>query len=151
MQLEARGREFKHCFDLFPGDSRKPLDELIDGCSVFQILEQGPYRNPRVRKHPRAAHLLRVALDRSAFFPRTREPVPPNDYGIRKLYARTYIRVNGLRVHNRPPHGTPEQGRPFGSYTAGQPCRHRHYTGNEHTVLGVARHSETLEEFVVYG
>ena len=30
------------------------------------------------------------------------------------------------------------------------PGRYRHYKGNEYTVLGVARHSETLEEFVVY-
>jgi hypothetical protein len=28
--------------------------------------------------------------------------------------------------------------------------RYRHYKGNDYTVLGVARHSETLEEFVVY-
>ena len=28
--------------------------------------------------------------------------------------------------------------------------RYRHYTGNEYTVLGVARHSETLEEMVIY-
>ena len=28
--------------------------------------------------------------------------------------------------------------------------RYRHYKGNEYTVLGVARHSETLEEMVVY-
>jgi hypothetical protein len=28
--------------------------------------------------------------------------------------------------------------------------RYRHYKGNEYTVLGVARHSETLEELVVY-
>lgn len=31
-----------------------------------------------------------------------------------------------------------------------QPGRYRHYKGNEYTVLGVARHSETLEEVVVY-
>lgn len=31
-----------------------------------------------------------------------------------------------------------------------QPGRYRHYKGNEYTVLGVARHSETEEEFVVY-
>jgi cupin 2 domain-containing protein len=30
------------------------------------------------------------------------------------------------------------------------PGRYRHYKGNEYSVLGVARHSETLEEFVVY-
>ena len=30
------------------------------------------------------------------------------------------------------------------------PGRHRHYKGNEYTVLGLARHSETLEELVVY-
>jgi hypothetical protein len=28
--------------------------------------------------------------------------------------------------------------------------RYRHYKGNEYTVLGVARHSETLEWLVVY-
>ena len=31
-----------------------------------------------------------------------------------------------------------------------QPGRYRHYKGNEYTVLGVARHSETLDELVVY-
>ena len=30
------------------------------------------------------------------------------------------------------------------------PGRYRHYKGNEYTVLGVARHSETLEQLVVY-
>jgi hypothetical protein len=30
------------------------------------------------------------------------------------------------------------------------PGRYRHYKGNEYTVLGVARHSETMEELVVY-
>jgi hypothetical protein len=30
------------------------------------------------------------------------------------------------------------------------PGRYRHYKGREYTVLGVARHSESLEEFVVY-
>ena len=30
------------------------------------------------------------------------------------------------------------------------PGRYRHPKGNEYTVLGVARHSETLEELIVY-
>ena len=30
------------------------------------------------------------------------------------------------------------------------PGRYRHYKGNEYTVIGMARHSETLEEQVVY-
>ncbi len=30
------------------------------------------------------------------------------------------------------------------------PGRYRHYKGREYTVLGVARHSETAEELVVY-
>jgi hypothetical protein len=34
--------------------------------------------------------------------------------------------------------------------TAIRPGRYRHYKGKEYTVLGVARHSETLEELVVY-
>lgn len=28
--------------------------------------------------------------------------------------------------------------------------KYRHYKGNEYEVLGVARHSETLEELVIY-
>ena len=31
-----------------------------------------------------------------------------------------------------------------------RPGRYRHYKGHEYTVLDVARHSETLEELVVY-
>lgn len=31
-----------------------------------------------------------------------------------------------------------------------RPGRYRHYKGNEYTVVGVARHSETLEDMVVY-
>jgi hypothetical protein len=34
--------------------------------------------------------------------------------------------------------------------SAVQPGRYRHYKGNEYTVLGVALHSETHEELVVY-
>ena len=30
------------------------------------------------------------------------------------------------------------------------PGRYRHYKGREYTVVGIARHSETLEELVVY-
>ena len=35
-------------------------------------------------------------------------------------------------------------------YTMIQPGRYRHYKGNDYDVLGVAKHSETDEEFVVY-
>jgi hypothetical protein len=31
-----------------------------------------------------------------------------------------------------------------------RPGRYQHYKGNDYEVLGVARHSETEEEFVVY-
>lgn len=31
-----------------------------------------------------------------------------------------------------------------------RPGRYQHYKGNDYTVIGVARHSETLEEVVVY-
>jgi hypothetical protein len=31
-----------------------------------------------------------------------------------------------------------------------RPGRYRHYKGNEYEVLGIAKHSETLEELVVY-
>lgn len=31
-----------------------------------------------------------------------------------------------------------------------RPGRYRHYKGNEYTVIGIARHSESQEELVVY-
>jgi hypothetical protein len=31
-----------------------------------------------------------------------------------------------------------------------QPGRYRHYKGHEYEVLGVARHSETEQEYVIY-
>lgn len=31
-----------------------------------------------------------------------------------------------------------------------RPGRYRHFKGNEYLVLGTARHSETLEEMVIY-
>ena len=34
--------------------------------------------------------------------------------------------------------------------TAFRTGRYRHYKGNEYEVVGIARHSETLEEHVVY-
>ncbi|MBI5770459.1 MAG: DUF1653 domain-containing protein [Verrucomicrobia bacterium] len=34
--------------------------------------------------------------------------------------------------------------------SAPRPGRYRHYKGNEYRVLGLARHSETLEPLVVY-
>lgn len=37
-----------------------------------------------------------------------------------------------------------------GSTMTVRPGRYRHYKGKEYIVLGVARHSETEEEFVVY-
>jgi hypothetical protein len=35
-------------------------------------------------------------------------------------------------------------------YTMMKPGRYRHYKGKDYEVLGVARHSETEEEYVVY-
>jgi hypothetical protein len=31
-----------------------------------------------------------------------------------------------------------------------KPGRYKHYKGNEYEVVGIAKHSETLEDFVIY-
>jgi hypothetical protein len=43
-----------------------------------------------------------------------------------------------------------EEGEIMNETTTITPGRYRHYKGNEYSVLGVARHSETREELVVY-
>src|SRR5580692_923468 len=43
-----------------------------------------------------------------------------------------------------------EKGEAMNEKTSIQPGRYRHFKGNEYTVVGTARHSETLEELVVY-
>jgi len=50
-----------------------------------------------------------------------------------------------------PPVNTPaSENRPLPAVTPIQPGRYQHYKGNEYLVLEVARHSESLEELVVY-
>ena len=39
---------------------------------------------------------------------------------------------------------------PVSSQTEIKLGKYRHFKGNEYEVIGIARHSETLEEFVVY-
>ncbi len=48
---------------LFQGDSREPLNELMDASVVFEVLEEGSDRNPRAAKDPDAADAVRVTLD----------------------------------------------------------------------------------------
>jgi hypothetical protein len=53
--------------------------------------------------------------------------------------------------HDAGPLVLPELSQPTrGVMTAIAPGRYRHFKGKEYTVLGVARHSETHEELVVY-
>jgi hypothetical protein len=52
------------------------------------------------------------------------------------------------QMHSNPPHRT-EDGLPPLPLDP-RPGRYRHYKGNEYRVLGLARHSETLEVVVVY-
>ncbi len=57
--------------------------------------------------------------------------------------------ASGVALRPAPPHvrsPTP----PLPTEPRPSPGRYRHYKGNEYRVLGLARHSETLEALVVY-
>ena len=50
----------------------------------------------------------------------------------------------------RPEHHTAPLGEPLPPLPAIAPGRYRHYKGGEYEVVGVVRHSETLEPLVLY-
>jgi hypothetical protein len=56
---EALTGEFENSFDLFLRHTGKPIEELADGCAVFDVLEKRLDWNPRAAKNPRAADLAR--------------------------------------------------------------------------------------------
>lgn len=41
----------------------EPLDELMDGCVIFQVLEERRHRHARASEDPGAADASRVKLD----------------------------------------------------------------------------------------
>ena len=44
-------------------DARKPFNELVDGCAVFQILEERCHRHTRTPKKPGATVALGVVFN----------------------------------------------------------------------------------------
>jgi hypothetical protein len=66
--IQAAGREFHNCLDLFRCDGEL-FDDLLDGHAVFQIFEHGGYRHPRAAEDPCTTHFTRDTLDVGAFRP----------------------------------------------------------------------------------
>lgn len=54
---------FQNVTSLRQGDAGKPLDELMDGCVFFEVLEECGNRNPRASENPGTTYAIRVALD----------------------------------------------------------------------------------------
>jgi hypothetical protein len=54
---------FQNVTSLRQGDAGKPLDELMDGCVFFEVLEECGNRNPRASENPSTTYAIRVALD----------------------------------------------------------------------------------------
>jgi hypothetical protein len=48
---------------LLARDARKPVQEIVDAGSVFQILKERLHRDTSSPKHPRTTHFTRHALD----------------------------------------------------------------------------------------
>ena len=53
-------------FDLLARNARKPAQEIIKTCPIFQILKECLHRDARSSKDPRTAHFTGYALDRGA-------------------------------------------------------------------------------------
>lgn len=59
----APGGVFKHGANLVFSDSWKPLDELRNRGSVFQVLEERRHRYAGSAKHPGATESFRITLN----------------------------------------------------------------------------------------
>lgn len=56
----------KHNARLLKRHAGKPLNELMDGSVVFEVLEERCHRHARASKDPRTANASGIALDGSA-------------------------------------------------------------------------------------
>lgn len=53
----------KHVARLSQGNAGKPLDELVNGRILFEILEKCGNRHPRAAENPGTTYAFRVAFD----------------------------------------------------------------------------------------
>ncbi len=60
---------FQHRLCLLPGDSRKPLQEIIEPCARLQICEKCLHRHARPSEDPRPTDFFRSPLDGEALIP----------------------------------------------------------------------------------
>jgi hypothetical protein len=62
--LKSRsGGVFQNVTSLGYGNTRKPLDELMDRGIFFEVLEECGNRNPCAAENPRTTYAIRIALD----------------------------------------------------------------------------------------
>jgi hypothetical protein len=58
-----------HRFSLGAGDTRKPLEEIVDASTILEVFEQGVNRHARPFEQPSAADFSRCAFDRWTLAP----------------------------------------------------------------------------------
>ena len=63
-ECASRGM-FQHVAGLVQRDAGEPLQKLMNGCAVFEVLEQGGSRYTGATKYPGPAHACRVAFNSS--------------------------------------------------------------------------------------
>jgi hypothetical protein len=54
---------FQNVASLRQGDTRKPLDELMDGGVFLEVFEERGNRHPRASENPSTTYAIRVAFD----------------------------------------------------------------------------------------
>jgi hypothetical protein len=96
VRLKALLGMFENRFDLLPGYSGKPGQELVNGCPTFQIFKESSHRHARPAKYPRAADFARNTFDCRAGRPIQHDSEGNAKMNLEQRSARTLAGFSGI-------------------------------------------------------
>jgi len=100
---QRRLGKLEHRQHLFAAHTGKPFEELLDGRSAFEILEQGAHGHARALEQPRAANLARHALDDGTLCPiqhapNNTPPQPQRQAGSSPCFPSSFLNWRAMLV-----------------------------------------------------